>query len=159
MQILASRESIVPVPRDVKYSNHILYDVKCIDIPGRKSSGHQDVEKCILLLKSGRVSISLTSRRASTMFESQSEQHREVPRSNEPVAELHNPPNFFRLPELRKFSLVGRLPVQMGTQNYVRTEFAQDFVDCTSRLTYVRCCSHANYRAGQGSEISTHNGR
>jgi hypothetical protein len=86
---------------------------------------HQDVEKCILLLKSGRVSISLTSRRASTMFESRSEHHPKVPRSDEPVAELYNPPNFIRLSELRKFSLVDRLPAQMGTQNYVRTDFAQ----------------------------------
>ena len=129
MQILASRESIVPVPRDVKYSNRILYDVKCIDIPGRKSSGHQDVEKCILLLKSGRVSISLTSRRASTMFESRSEHHPKVPRSDEPVAELYNPPNLIRLPELGKFSLVDRPPAQMGTQNCVRT----DFVSRTTR--------------------------
>ena len=96
--------------------------------PGRKPSDHQDVEKCILLLKSGRVSISLTSRRASISHHELRIMKRtasQVPRLDEPVAELYNPPNFIRLSELRKFSLVDRLPAQMGTQNYVRTDFAQ----------------------------------
>jgi len=97
------------------------------------------------------------------MFESRSEQHRKVPRSDEPVAELYNTPNFIRYQSY----------VSLAWLTGYRLKWAQANAELRSNGLLLRTSSialhdlhmystlrsHANYRAGQGSEISMHNGR